>query len=115
MFRASNIALTAAFIALAVTLGFLLAAVPNIELVTLTVFLGGAATGVRNGLLIGALSALLHSGLNPLGLPLPFVFVAQVIGWALVGLCGACLVARLVAMPARWRPVALGLIGVDPG
>ncbi len=111
MFRASNIALVAAFVALAATLGFVLAAVPNVELVTLTVFLGGAATGMMGGMVIGALAGLLHSSLNPLGMPLPFVLLAQILGWALAGLAGGKLAPRLVTVPVQWRPLALGLVG----
>lgn len=111
VFRASRIALTAAFIALAVTLGFLLAPVPNVELVTLTVFLGGAATGVVGGGIIGALTALLHSGLNPLGLPFPLVLLGQVLGMAVAGVAGAWIGRRVQALAVWKQTVLLGLIG----
>jgi hypothetical protein len=112
VFRASRIALTAAFVALAVTLGYLLATIPNVELVTLTVFLGGAATGGATGLMIGAIAGGLHSVLNPLGMPMPYVLVAQIVGWALVGATGGLLGPRLGRLLPAWRVIALGACGL---
>ncbi len=111
MFRSSRVALSALFIALAAGLGFAGAALPNLELLSLTVFLGGAATGPWHGLFIGAAAELIFSGLNPLGLPFPLVFAAQLAGMGLVGLAGG-----LAGPPvARFRPggraVALGGLG----
>jgi hypothetical protein len=113
VFRASRIARISAFVALAVSLGFLLAPVPNVELVTLAVFLGGAVSRPAGGAAIGALAAALHSGLNPLGLPLPLVLVAQIVGLTLVGLVGGSAGRRL---PARHGAVsAPRLVAVGAG
>ncbi|RKZ30009.1 hypothetical protein DRQ36_06925 [bacterium] len=78
-------------IALAVTLGYALAAVPNIELVTLTLAFGGYLLGTGWGAIVGALGFGLYSALSPYGIAPPPVFVAQIIGGALIGIGGALL------------------------
>ena len=65
--RERTVILAALFIALSVALGFLLAGIPNLELMTLTVFMAGSFCGARLGGAIGALSILIFSLLNPLG------------------------------------------------
>ena len=109
--RYAQIAYVAAFTALAVALGFLLAGIPNLELMTLTVFVGGAVAGPRLGAVIGGGAALIHSLANPLGPP-PFVLllVGQVVGLALAGAMGGVL-ARWVV---RARPAGqlLGMAAV---
>lgn len=78
-------------IALAVSLGYALAIVPNIELVTLTLTMGGFLLGAQWGAIVGGLGFGYYSALNPFGIaPLP-VFVAQVIGGCFAGLGGAML------------------------
>jgi uncharacterized membrane protein len=79
---------TAVFIALAVALGWLLAAVPNVEAISAICFFSGYLLGPGPGAIIGAVSMLLFSGLNPLGPPLPPVFVAQVVMMAVIGVSG---------------------------
>ncbi|MBD3367289.1 MAG: hypothetical protein GF405_03805 [Candidatus Eisenbacteria bacterium] len=85
-----NVALPAVFVGTAVALGFLLAPVPNVELVTFTIFAAGGVLGGGRGALVGALTAALYSGLNPAGsgVAIPTLFAAQVIAWALVGAAG---------------------------
>jgi hypothetical protein len=98
VFRSSRLALTAVFAALAAALGFALHWLPNVELVTLTVFLGGVVTGPLSGFAIGVLAELVFSMLNPLGPALPLVFVAQLIGMGIAGAAGGLLgpvIARL--------------------
>ena len=85
----------ALFTALSVALGFLLAAVPNVELMTLSVFLAGIFCGPRAGILVGVVSESLFSLLNPLGPALPPLFAAQLVGFGLVGLAGGLLGPRL--------------------
>lgn len=85
----------ALFTALSVALGFLLAAVPNVELMSLSVFLGGVFCGARIGSLVGVLSEAFFSLLNPLGPPLPPLLVAQLAGFALIGFAGGVLGPRL--------------------
>ncbi len=51
--------------ALCVVIGFLFVPLPNIELITLFVFLGGYLYGVSNGLIIGVFSEFIYSAFNP--------------------------------------------------
>jgi hypothetical protein len=111
LFRSSRLAFTALFAALSAALGFAGALIPNIELITLSVFLGGVATGVGHGFVIGALSEIVFSTLNPLGPALPYVFVAQVIGMGIAGAVGGLVAPRLVRIAERKRPLLLGVIG----
>ena len=93
--------LTALFTALSVVLGYLLAAVPNVELMTLTVFLAGVFLGARLGALTGALSILFYSLFNPYGPPLLPLAAAQVAGFALTGATGGFLAGWIVAGGTR--------------
>jgi len=80
-----DLALTATFMALAVTLGFALVHVPNVELITLAVFGSGYLLGARRGLIIGLCSMGLFTAFNPLGAPVLPVALAQVV---CMGICG---------------------------
>ena len=79
---------TALLAALCATIGYLLAGVPNVELISAAVFVCGALLGVRRGALIGLLSEGIYAGLNPNGLSPPPLFVAQIIGFVLLGAGG---------------------------
>jgi hypothetical protein len=86
-----GIATTAILIALAVAIGILLAAVPNVEGISVVSFFSGYLTGWRSGGVIGGTAMLLLSLLNPLGPAPPPVFAAQVLGMALMGASGRLL------------------------
>lgn len=92
---------TALFTALCVSLGYLLAGVPNLEILSASVFTSGVLLGARRGSVVGGMAELLYAGLNPYGLaPLPLLS-AQVVGVAVIGASGG-LVAPLAA-PRSWR------------
>ena len=55
------------FTALAIGLGFSLLMVPNVELITVIVFLSGLTLGVRWGILVGGTAEFIFSVLNPFG------------------------------------------------
>ena len=84
-----KIALAGLLSSLAVALGFLLIAVPNVELMTLTVFVSGGLLGLRGGILVGVVSMLIYSIANPMGAAIPMVTVSQAIGLGIVGAAGA--------------------------
>ncbi len=68
--------------ALAVVMNHALAAIPNIELTSLTLFVGGALLGPVVAAATGAAAALALSLANPMGMPgLPMLLV-QMIGYA---------------------------------
>jgi len=86
--RERTVILAALFIALSVALGFLLAGIPNVELMTLAVFMAGIFCGAGLGTAIGAFSILIFSLVNQLGpAPAPLL-AAQVAGFALIGAGG---------------------------
>jgi len=83
-------AIDALLVAVAVSFGYLLIAVPNIELITFTAFAAGFVLGRSRGALVGALAMGIYSGLNPYGsgLAVPPLYVAQVAATALAGFIG---------------------------
>ncbi|MFH1690439.1 MAG: hypothetical protein ABIE42_09410 [Candidatus Eisenbacteria bacterium] len=103
MFWTSETAATAIFVALAAALGFLLLSVPNVELVTFTVFASGVVLGCWRGALVGVLAMAIYSAANPYGsgLGVPTMFVAQLAASAFTGMMGG------VAAPL-WRGRAGG-------
>lgn len=62
--------------------------VPNLELLTLAAFAAGVLLGAGDGALVGGLTMLLFTLLNPYGPAPPLVMLAQVLGSALAGLAG---------------------------
>jgi len=104
---ARGVALVAVFVGLAAALGFALAPVPNVELVTFTVFAAGATLGRARGALVGALTAALYSGLNPAGsgVAIPTLFAGQILAWSLTGFVGG-LAGRLL-VPLTRKATAL--------
>ena len=89
--RERKIVLSALFTALSVTLGYMLAGVPNVELMTLCVFLSGVFLGPNLGAVVGALSILFYSIFNPFGPALPPLIIAQVCAFSLIGFSGGLL------------------------
>ncbi len=83
----------AMFAALAVGLGYSLMLVPNVELITVIIFLSGLTLGIRWGILVGAVSEFIFSAMNPLGSSLMFppLIAAQIISMIIVGLAGGLL------------------------
>jgi len=91
-------------IAMAIALGYALASVPNIEMVTFTLALGGAVLGYSRGAVVGAMGFALYSALSPYGIAPPPLFIAQTLGGAAIGIGGAGLGAifhRIKSPPIR--------------
>ncbi len=110
--RARPVAATAILIALAVALGFLLAPVPNVELVTLSVFVSGVLLGPGRGFLVGAVAMALYSGFSPngSGAAIPPMYVAQVLATGLSGLVGG-LTSRFWASTRARAPLRSAVVG----
>jgi hypothetical protein len=107
--RHREIILMAIFIALAIAGGLFLAQLPNIELVTVTIFLSGMALGVMRGAVVGAVAEFLYSLFNPYGVAAPPLLAAQAISMALAGVAGGVIRNFLSApRPPVWL---LGLAG----
>ncbi|MGH7602147.1 MAG: hypothetical protein ACREOI_37760 [bacterium] len=81
-----NLILMAIFIALAVAVGQ--DPFPNIELVSVTIFLSGMVLGARRGLIVGAVAEFLFSSFNAYGPAAPPLLIAQMLGMMLVGVAG---------------------------
>jgi len=88
MHRTRRALLACLLVAVAVSLGFALAGIPNVELVTLVVFVSGFLLGPAYGAGVGALSAVLFSLFNPLGAALPPLVASQAVGQTVVGVMG---------------------------
>ncbi|MFQ6605001.1 MAG: hypothetical protein ACE5D8_05530 [Fidelibacterota bacterium] len=80
----------ALFSAVAIGGGFGLVFIPNIEVISVIVFLSGVTLGVRWGFIVGVVSETVFSVMNPLGsgLLFPPLLVAQITGFAIIGITG---------------------------
>lgn len=113
MQRTRKALLASLLIATAVALGYALAGVPNIELMTVTVFVAGYLLGPAVGAAVGAVAIALYSTFNPLGAALPPLLAAQMSGFALTGLCGGLAGSALVGFRSRAvAAVGAGLLGL---
>ncbi|MBN1782504.1 TonB-dependent receptor [bacterium] len=83
--------LLAGFVALGVVLGYSLITVPNVELVTATVFLCGYFLGIRLGILGGILTETIYGLLNPLGMVAPPLLAGMVLAMGCTGAAGGFL------------------------
>lgn len=85
-----DVAFTGIYIGLILGIGYALAFIPNVELVTSMVFLSGVLMGTRRGLLIGCVGEFLFSLLNPVGsgILFPPMLIAQVLSMGLIGSIG---------------------------
>jgi len=88
-----QIAYSGIFIALILGIGYALAFIPNVELITAMIFLAGVLMGFRRGIMIGIIGEFLFSALNPMGsgLLFPPLLLTQVLAMTLVSLSGATL------------------------
>lgn len=85
--------------------------IPNFEVLSLVVFCSGVLLGARDGALVGGLTMLVFSLLNPYGPAPPLVTAAQVAGNVAFGLAGAAYASLgLPGRPLAIRVVALVLI-----
>jgi hypothetical protein len=101
----------AVFSALGVALGFALMTIPNVELVTATIFISGYTLGPARGFWVGIVTEGLFSGLHPLGAPAPPLFAAQVLSMAAAGALGGFLGKRRPVLSLR-RVLGLGACGL---
>jgi hypothetical protein len=104
--------LASLLVSTAVVLGQALAGVPNVELMTITVFVSGYLLGWRLGMVVGSVSIALHSLFNPLGAALPPLLGSQVAAFAMVGLAGASIGPLILVSKRRWiASLAGGVVG----
>jgi hypothetical protein len=109
-----RVLLACLLISLTVMFGYVLAGIPNVELMTITIFLSGYLLGIRLGFIIGAASSLIHALFNPLGASLPPLLVAQCAGFSLIGVSGALFGPFIHTLRNRWSAVLIaGLVGLS--
>lgn len=106
-----KVAQAGVFTALAVAVGYLLFYIPNIELVSCTIFAAGWLFGITVGIAVGGISYAIFSIFNPLGASLPPLFVAQVLGGILTGLAGGLLRNFISTFPVFLKVIMLGIAG----
>lgn len=94
------------FAGTAVGAGYLLAGIPNVELMSLVAALGGVALGPARGAVVGALAAGVFSLASPYGLPAPLLLAAQMAGLGCAGAVGGVAGRRVRVAPesAPGRP-----------
>lgn len=102
--------LLAGFIALGVVLGYTFIAVPNVELVTLTVFLCGSIMGIRSGILCGAVTETIYGILNPQGMAAPPLLISMILSMALTG-CAGGLMKHLRPLKGLQLHIITGIAG----
>ena len=112
--RIKSIAFMGIFIALVLGVGYALALLPNVELITAMIFLSGVLMGVKRGIFVGTIGEFLFSALNPVGsgLLFPPMLIAQVISMGFIGAVGGILRQYLV----NWKPkpikvIVIGAVG----
>jgi len=101
--------LTALFAAAAAAAGYLLMAIPNVELFLLTLFAAGRTLGVTRGISAALAASLLYFGLNPQGGLFPPLLISQMIGAIASPLAGA-LWGRL-SPNLWWRRLSAAILG----
>lgn len=85
---------SATFIALGVALGFALSRIPNVELVTSTIFLSGFLLGPKKGFIVGLCTECIYSVLNPYGVAALPLLAAQMLSMGITGSAGGWLGGR---------------------
>ena len=86
----NNLVKAAIFSSTAIGLGFVFMFIPNLEFISVTVFLSGLTLGGYIGAIVGGTSMLIYSGLNPLGsglIHLP-LFISQIVAMSIIGTLG---------------------------
>lgn len=86
-----DLSIIAVFVVIAVVLGYTFITVPNVELITATIFLSGYLLGSRKGIIVGVVAEFIYSMFNPYGIALPPLLIAQIIAMGFVGYCGGLL------------------------
>jgi hypothetical protein len=102
-----RVALMGLMTAASVAGGYLLAGLPNVEIISLLLFSSGFLLGTRDGAVTGAASGLLYTTLNPYGPAHPAVAAAQIAAFALFGAAGALLRSRVAW---RWGRLSAGAV-----
>lgn len=102
----------AIYIAVIIAVGLLFIQIPNVEMITATIFTAGYLLGAKKGLLVALSGELIFSLLNPFGAPNPPLLLAQLISMGLVGYAGSLLYRMNKYVPSFFtRSLQLGIAG----
>ena len=109
----NNLVRAATFAATAIGLGFMFMLVPNVEFISVTVFLSGLTLGVLFGAMVGGTAMMIYSILNPLGSGLIYIplLIGQIIAMVGIGTAGAVTGRLLKNMPLRISIFIAGISG----
>ena len=102
--------LMALFAGTTVGLGYLLISIPNVEAVTLMLFVSGYTLGMVNGILVAIVASTIYFGFNPQGGMYPPLLAAQIIGMSLSPIIGS-LIKSLKLKLSRLK--LMGLLGLS--
>lgn len=102
------------FSAVAIGLGFMFMLVPNIEFISITVFLSGLTLGFSWGIAVGASSMLIYSSFNPLGSGLVYftLLMSQILSMSIIGILGALARKNLKDLSPRSQVIIASLFGL---
>lgn len=97
--RTRELVQTALLAALCAAVGYLFAAIPNVELISAATFACGVWVGPKRGGLVGALGAAIYFGFNRYGVSPPPLYASQILGFVLLGGAGGALGPVLRRVP----------------
>ena len=108
-----NLVRAAIFSAVAIGLGFMFMLVPNVEFISVTIFLSGLTLGFSWGAAVGASSILIYSSLNPLGSGLVYftLLLSQILAMAIMGILGAVANRNIKNLSPLFQGISAGLFG----
>jgi len=109
----SNLVRAAIFSAVAIGLGFMFMLVPNVEFISITVFLSGLTLGFSWGAAVGASSMLIYSSFNPLGSGLVYftLLIGQILAMVFIGMSGAAANKIVKNLAPVYQAILAGLFG----
>ena len=109
----TNLVRAAIFAAMAIGLGFMFILVPNVEFISVTVFLSGLTLGILFGTMVGGTAMMIYSIMNPLGSGLIYIplLVGQIIAMAGIGTAGAITGRLFKSMPLKISIPVAGVFG----
>ena len=109
----SNLVRAAIFSAVAIGLGFMFMLVPNVEFISITVFLSGLTLGFSWGAAVGASSMLIYSSFNPLGSGLVYftLLIGQILAMVVIGMFGAAANKIVKSLATVYQAILAGLFG----
>ena len=109
----SNLVRAAIFSAVAIGLGFMFMLVPNVEFISITVFLSGLTLGFSWGAAVGASSMLIYSSFNPLGSGLVYftLLIGQILAMVVIGMSGAVANKIVKSLDPVYQAILAGLFG----